>query len=69
MNDLLELEFKGRRTEYAENPWQYPFKRGDLAVVTTDRGQDLGKVAFVGIHDGDCPGDKIALTVLRKAKA
>ncbi|MCB1060828.1 MAG: hypothetical protein KDB65_11400 [Calditrichaeota bacterium] len=69
MNDLLELEFKGRRTEYAENPWQYPFKRGDLAVVTTDRGQDLGKVAFVGIRDGDSPGDKIALTVLRKAKA
>jgi cell fate regulator YaaT (PSP1 superfamily) len=69
MNELLELEFKGRRTEYAANPLQYPFKRGDLAIVTTDRGQDLGKVAHVGIREGDAPGDKISLTVLRKAKS
>lgn len=69
MNELLELEFKGRRTEYAANPLQYPFARGDLAIVTTDRGQDLGKVSYVGIRPGDSPGDKIGLQVLRKAKA
>lgn len=68
MNDLLELEFKGRRTEYAVNPLQYPFLRGDLAIVSTDRGHDLGKVSFVGIRTGENPGDKIGLTVLRKAK-
>ncbi len=68
MNHLLELEFKGRRTEYAANPLQYPFQRGDLAIVTTDRGQDLGKISHVGIRTGDNPGDKAALTVLRKAK-
>lgn len=68
MNELLELEFKGRRTEYAANPLQYPFQRGDLAIVTTDRGQDLGKVSYVGVREGDTPGDKIVLTVLRKAK-
>ncbi|MBL0060138.1 MAG: hypothetical protein IPP40_01220 [bacterium] len=68
MNELLELEFKGRRTEYAANPLQYPFQRGDLAIVTTDRGQDLGKVSYVGIRTGDNPGEKIGLMVLRKAK-
>ncbi|MBK6766122.1 MAG: hypothetical protein IPG71_07295 [bacterium] len=68
MNELLELEFKGRRTEYAANPLQYPFARGDLAIVTTDRGQDLGKVSHVGIRPGDSPGEKIALQILRKAK-
>lgn len=68
MNELLELEFKGRRTEYAANPLQYPFQRGDLAIVTTDRGQDLGKVSYVGIRTGDSPGEKIGLMVLRKAK-
>lgn len=69
MNELLELEFKGRRTEYAANPQQYPFTRGDLAIVTTDRGQDLGKVSHVGIRTGDSPGEKIGLLVLRKAKS
>ncbi|MBK6910804.1 MAG: hypothetical protein IPK53_15175 [bacterium] len=68
MNELLELEFKGRRTEYAANPLQYPFQRGDLAVVSTDRGQDLGKVAFVGLRTGDPPGEKPGLVVVRKAK-
>jgi len=68
MNELLELEFKGRRTEYAANPLQYPFARGDLAIVTTDRGQDLGKVSHVGIRPGDSPGDKLGLQILRKAK-
>lgn len=69
MNDFLELEFKGRRTEYAVNPQQYPFTRGDLAIVVTDRGHDLGKVSHVGIRTGDSPGEKIALTVLRRARS
>ncbi|MCB9357004.1 MAG: hypothetical protein H6508_03605 [Calditrichaeota bacterium] len=68
MNELLQLEFKGHRTEYAVNPQQYPFVRGDLAIVTTDRGQDLGKVAFVGLRSGDSPGDKLGLVVLRRAR-
>ncbi len=68
MNEILELEFKGRRKEYAANPQQYPFVRGDLAIVTTDRGQDLGKISFVGIRTGDSIGEKLGLTVLRKAQ-
>jgi len=68
MNELLELEFKGRRTEYALNPLQYPFQRGDLAIVTTDRGQDLGKISHVGMRPGDSP-DAPTLTILRKARA
>ncbi|MCC6477066.1 hypothetical protein IT157_08420 [bacterium] len=66
-NSILELEFKGRRTEYAANPLQYPFVRGDLAIVNVDRGQDLGKVSHVGIRPGENAGEKIALTVLRRA--
>ncbi|MDP8240813.1 MAG: regulatory iron-sulfur-containing complex subunit RicT [Candidatus Hatepunaea meridiana] len=44
---FLLVEFKGNRLDYFGNPWEFPFKRGDLAVVETERGQDAGYIRCV----------------------
>ena len=44
MNSFIEIEFKGFRREKYHNPEEYPFKRGEYAVVEADKGIDLGMV-------------------------
>jgi cell fate regulator YaaT (PSP1 superfamily) len=46
--DLVLLEFKGRRKSYYHNRAGVPLKPGDLCLVEADRGQDLGRVTYIG---------------------
>ena len=69
MNDILELEFKGRRKEFAVNPMQFPFRTGDPAIVEVERGHDLGKVSYLGWRPGMESPSAPALTVLRRASS
>jgi cell fate regulator YaaT (PSP1 superfamily) len=69
MLDILELEFKGRRKEYATNPMQFPFQIGDLAIVEVERGHDMGKISYLGWRAG-LEGDQTpTLTALRRANS
>ncbi len=67
MLDILELEFKGRRKEYALNPLQFPFQVGDPAILEVDRGHDLGRISHLGWRPGIESDQTPTLTVLRKA--
>lgn len=46
--DLVLLQFKGRRKGYYHNRRGVPVKVGDHCLVDADRGRDLGKVLYVG---------------------
>ena len=46
--DLVLLQFKGRRKGYYHNRRAVPVKVGDHCLVEADRGRDLGKVTYVG---------------------
>ncbi len=67
MNQVLEIEYKGRRKEFAANPLQFPFNLGDAAIVEVERGLDLGKISHIGWRPGmeslSVPADR----VLRRA--
>jgi cell fate regulator YaaT (PSP1 superfamily) len=67
MLDILEVEFKGRRKEYATNPMQFPFQVGDLAIVEVERGHDLGKISYLGWRAGLEADQTPTLTALRRA--
>ncbi len=41
------VEFKGHRREIFRNPWEFPFKRGDIVIVEADKGQDAGKALHI----------------------
>ncbi len=68
MNEIIEIEFKGFVREFFLNPEQYPFKKGDFAVVQADKGEDVGKVH----HFKDCNNSKDTKKlkeILRKASS
>ena len=44
MKEIVEIEFKKFRREFFSNPEEYPFKKGDYAVVQADKGEDIGMV-------------------------
>ncbi len=67
MNDILEMEFKGRRKEFAANPMQFPFRPGDTVIVEVERGHDLGKVSYIGWRPGLESEQVLSYSVLRKA--
>ncbi len=67
MIDILEIEFKGRRKEFAANPMQFPFRPGDAAIVEVERGHDLGKVSHLGWRPGLESEQVPTYLVLRKA--
>lgn len=46
--DLVLLQFKGRRKGYYHNRRGVALKVGDHCLVEADRGRDLGKVTYVG---------------------
>ncbi|HEY3294605.1 MAG TPA: regulatory iron-sulfur-containing complex subunit RicT [bacterium] len=67
MLDVLEIEFKGRRKEYALNPMQFPFLVGDIAIVEVERGHDMGKVSHLGWRAGMESDETPTISVIRKA--
>ncbi len=67
MFDILEIEFKGRRKEYATNPMQFPFSVGDIAIIEVERGHDMGKVSHLGWRAGMESEESPALCAIRKA--
>jgi cell fate regulator YaaT (PSP1 superfamily) len=44
---LLWVEFKGHRRDFFANPYEFPFRKNDIAIVEADRGEDAGIVNFV----------------------
>lgn len=44
---LVWCEFKGHRRDVFSNPFEFPFRAGDIAIVESDRGHDAGKVKHV----------------------
>lgn len=44
MGNFTEIEFKGFRRDFYHNPEEYPFKKGEYAIVEADKGIDLGIV-------------------------
>jgi cell fate regulator YaaT (PSP1 superfamily) len=69
MLNILEIEFKGRRKEYATNPMQFPFAVGDIAIIEVERGHDMGKISYLGWRSGMESGESPTLSVIRKAGA
>jgi cell fate regulator YaaT (PSP1 superfamily) len=62
----IVVEFKGHRREIVGNPYEFPYKQGDIAVTEADRGQDAGEVRC--IHKSLPPdAEKPEYNVLRKA--
>ena len=47
-NKLAEVVFKGQRRAVYRNRNELDINEGDYVVVEADRGQDMGKVSFVG---------------------
>jgi len=43
----ITVQFKGNRRELFNNPMEFPFELGDLAVVRVEKGEDLGKVVHL----------------------
>ena len=67
MSEILEIEFKNRRTEYAANPMQFPFKPGDAVIIEVEKGIDLGFVSHLGFHPEFEGDQRPKMTALRKA--
>ncbi|MFH1943918.1 MAG: regulatory iron-sulfur-containing complex subunit RicT [bacterium] len=66
MAKFLEIEFKGGRKAFFENPQEFPFGVGDLVVVQAEKGEDLGRVVNMGSLVDKRVGDQKFLQILRK---
>jgi len=49
MPEAIEIMFRGRRLDYYVNPDRVPLVAGDLVVVESDRGVDLGEVRHLAV--------------------
>ena len=67
MINIIEVEFKGGRTEQCKNTMEFPFEVGDFVIVEVDKGEHLGKVAHLEMKSGAKPLEEIEFRVLRKA--
>lgn len=47
-SDIVEVKFKTTRKEYFKNLDNIPLKRGDMVVVATSPGHDVGEVTLTG---------------------
>jgi cell fate regulator YaaT (PSP1 superfamily) len=47
-NKIVQVEFKGERTDYFSNAKRLPVELGDYVVVQVERGRDMGKVIRTG---------------------
>jgi cell fate regulator YaaT (PSP1 superfamily) len=48
VNAIVQVEFKGERTDYFLNAKNFPIEIGDYVVVQVERGRDMGKVIRTG---------------------
>lgn len=48
VNQHVEIQFKSTRKEFFENPKQLDLENGELVVVETDTGYDMGTVTMKG---------------------
>lgn len=69
MNNILEVEFKGGRTEACLNPMEFPFEVGDYVLVEVDKGENLGRIAHLDLKSKIKNPEEIQFRVLRKALA
>ena len=67
MTDIIEVEFKGGRTEQCKNTMEFPFEVGDFVIVEVDKGEHLGKVSHIELKSGEKNPEEIEFRVLRKA--
>ena len=44
---IIGVEFSGNRRQLFNNPMEFPFRFGDMAVVRVEKGEDLGKVVHL----------------------
>jgi len=63
----LVIGFKGNRRELFSNPFEFPFKPGDTAIVEAERGQDAGTIRHVLGCALGCNDPQPPFSVLRKA--
>ncbi len=61
------VEFKGNRRELFHNPYQFPFKPGDYAIVEADHGEDAGTVKHVLKSLHQISKNKPIYSVIRRA--
>ena len=66
-SDLVEVSFKGNRTQIYINPDSIPLKMGDYVIVEAERGIDLGTVTALGRVAHLKQKDEENRKVLRKA--
>jgi cell fate regulator YaaT (PSP1 superfamily) len=48
VSDIVEVRFKSTRKEYFQNTSNLPLKRGDIVVVSSSPGHDVGVVTLTG---------------------
>jgi len=68
MFEYIEVEFKGRRRETFRNPLEFPFKTGDMVVVEVEKGENMGRIVFIGLRQKIVKPEDIHFNVLRKAR-
>lgn len=61
------VEFKGHRRSVFSNPYEFPFKKGDYAIVEADRGEDAGIVRHVISSALNIIGENLEYSVIRRA--
>lgn len=67
MIEILEVAFKRERKEYYLNNLNIPFTIGDYAIVSAERGEDMGRVFQKGRLPQPKKGREPLENVLRKA--
>jgi cell fate regulator YaaT (PSP1 superfamily) len=67
-NKVVQVEFKGERSDYFVNVNRLPIEVGDYVVVQVERGRDMGKVIRTGpILDKITNIRPVSQEILRKA--
>ncbi len=66
MAKKFEIEFKGGRKAFYDNPQEFPVVVGDWVVVESDKGEDLGLVVNMGPLVDKRAGEVSIPSILRK---
>lgn len=64
---LVWIEFKGHRRAFYSNPFEFPFRLDDIAIVEADRGEDAGVVRFVALEKNGFASEAPQYAVIRRA--
>lgn len=67
MTEILEVAFKRERKEYYLNHLDIPFNIGDYAIVSAERGEDMGRVIQKGRLPQQKKGREPLENVIRQA--